>query len=262
MLFDPQIVLELVGPPAFCLVLLIWLNRVVMTLVMRLVYSLSRNMHLAVLAYALLVLPGTAVHELSHWLVARLLGVPAGMPVLVPQHIPQQLGNGSRITLGYVMIARVDFLRSSLIGVAPFVAGCALVALLAQWVFATEALTLLLNAGGVQASVRALVASLWDFVQVRQGGWVYLYLIFAVANGMLPSPSDREDWPWVLIFLALLLGGIYFAIGVPAVPTDMTTAAVTIIQWLTFALLVTVVIDVACLIVLLPVERLFALVRR
>jgi hypothetical protein len=64
--------------------------------------------------------------------------------------------------------------------------------------------------------------------------WLWLYLLFAVSNSMLPSASDRRAWPAVLA-LAAVLGGVLAFVGFgPAVaqalagPLDNATRALAI----------------------------------
>ena len=63
------------------------------------------------------------MHELSHFLSAKILGVQTGRFSL----IPQAQANG-KLRLGYVETATGGFVRDALIGAAPLVAGSAFVA--------------------------------------------------------------------------------------------------------------------------------------
>src|SRR5687768_15965813 len=80
---------------------------------------LTGHLRVGMTLYALFLLPGTVVHEFSHWLFATLLGVRASLPHLLPGSVDAQ----GRMVLGYVKIQRTDPLRHALIGVAPLLAG-------------------------------------------------------------------------------------------------------------------------------------------
>lgn len=264
---DLTSLIDIAAPLVVSLLALLWLNRLVVTTLVYLVYHLVNNLRLSMLVYALLIFPGTVIHEFSHWLAAKLLGVTADLPVLVPREISAPTGARSEIVLGYVMIGRTDVVRRSLIGAAPFVAGCFFVTWLARDAFigaplvGTDEAPPLVGVGNALATLRELALGLWRFVQLRDDGWFWLYLLFAIANGMLPSPSDREAWPWVV---GLVLAGfalVYLIVGIPAIPASVTTAALAVVAWLTFALLVTIVINLACLAIALPIERLLAILR-
>jgi hypothetical protein len=135
------------------------------------------------------------IHETSHFVMARLLGVRTGRFSLIPQPTPQ-----GRLQLGYVETAKSDWLRDSLIGVAPLVLGGVFVA----------------YAGLVQLDLNALWGE-WSelgpaaFLQVAGGiyhqpdFWLWFYLIFAVSSTMLPSPSDRRAWLPLLLVIGILV---------------------------------------------------------
>jgi hypothetical protein len=94
---------------------------------MLLLIRLSR--HAGMWIYALVALPGTALHELSHYLVALVLGGSPSFPSLLPRRT--EVGTWH---LGHVQF-RGGYLRSMFVGMAPL-----LLAPLAWW-WATALLT-------------------------------------------------------------------------------------------------------------------------
>jgi hypothetical protein len=157
----------------------------------------------AVLAYAAVLFPGVFLHETSHWIAARLLGVRVGPIHLVPRVRP-----GGVLQLGSVEIEAVDPFRSTLIGAAPLLAGlAALTALVRLWPGVGLAWqTFDWTAPAIVRTAQLTAAAPW------LGLW--FYLAWAVSNTMLPSPSDRRGWLTVLIVIALLLGvSIYLGYG-------------------------------------------------
>ncbi len=66
---------------------------------------------------AVVLLPGTIIHELSHWFVAELLGVKTG----AIDYMPRFESEGMR--MGSIQIAKTDPFRFTLIGLAPLVVG-------------------------------------------------------------------------------------------------------------------------------------------
>lgn len=67
--------------------------------------------------FAILFLPGTFIHEISHFLTALFLFVPVGQP----EFMPVRYENG--IKLGSVPIGKTDPIRRTLVGVAPILFG-------------------------------------------------------------------------------------------------------------------------------------------
>ncbi len=153
------------------------------TLRQRLVYELSGTSLLlfgnttpGIVLYSLLVLPGTIIHELSHWIVAEVLGVRTGQISIFPD---LDTGASTR-RLGSVATAKSDPFRAFLIGIAPFISGLAILAVLG---------TLLSDGWGVFAWwINALI----------------IYGIMVIGNGMMISESDRRTWPFIIVFLLIV----------------------------------------------------------
>lgn len=146
--------------------------------------------------FALIFLPGVFLHELSHFITAKLLRVPTGRFSLLPQVQPD-----GRLRLGYVETAPGGFLRDALIGVAPLVTGNLFVAYIAIY--------------------RMQLLPLWDLLRLAEWArfwealwavptfpdfWLWFYLAFTVSSMMMPSASDRQAWLPVFLLAAGLVG--------------------------------------------------------
>lgn len=210
-------------------------------------YRLTHHRTLTMWLYALLIWPGTVLHEGAHWLVARLLGVRARLPHLLPSKPDRQ----GRMVLGHVMVEQSDFLRRSLIGAAPFVVGSLVVAWLAHRALALPIPEI--DILGVP-SVTRILATLPTLLRSSES-WLYLYLIFAFANGMMPSASDREAWPTLVFFLVVVGGLIFLTIGLPSPPPALLAWITRTATWLTFAFLITLLLDALLLLIVWPLER-------
>jgi hypothetical protein len=158
--------------------------------------QITHRKEIALILYSLLLLPGVFLHECSHYLVARMLGVKTGRFSL----IPQPMADG-RLRLGFVETASTDILRDSLIGIAPFLTGGAFVTYVG------------LNQLGLsifwEGIIRAEFGLMWEeflMLYSRQDFWLWFYLTFAVSSTMLPSASDRRAWiPLGLLLLGLVI---------------------------------------------------------
>ena len=188
----------LVASLALFLVVQRWLHRQIQLLF----YLLTRRINLALTLFALLFLPGVLLHEASHFVVARLLGVRTRRFSLIPQ-----VTLDARLRLGYVETAKADVFRDTLIGAAPLLTGGTVVALLGIYQLGLASLFSLAGQGQWDAFWAALAA-----VPDHPDFWLWFYLAFTISSMMLPSPSDRQAWlpvvglVAVITIVALLVG--------------------------------------------------------
>lgn len=147
---------------------------------------LTNNDQAAVLIYYLLLLPGVGLHELTQWLLAHGLRVPIKKFQLWPEKIK------GKINLGLVEIEDTSLWKATLIGMLPVIVGVAVIALIASR-FDIAALGTALASG----DVATMTAGIGTFISTPDF-WLWVYLIFAVANAMLPEDHDVINW-WYLI---------------------------------------------------------------
>ena len=94
------------------------LKRWISTHVQGVAFLLTGNPQAAMWVFWVLFLPGTFLHELSHWLTAKLLGVKTGRFSLWPK-----LSRQGQLQMGAVQVEVSDPFRHSLIGLAPLIFG-------------------------------------------------------------------------------------------------------------------------------------------
>ena len=225
------------------LVLLVVVQRWVHQHLHGVAYLFTGNRDMALLLYALPLLPGVALHEVAHATMAVLLGVKTAQLSIVPQ----QQADG-HIRLGSVQVERVDVVRSSLIGVAPLLAGSVAIVLIIRFVFGVTTLDEAVQRGDLSN----LLTSLGGVLRVPDA-WLWLYLLFAIANAMLPSPSDRETWLPVALY-SLLLFTCAAALGWTDAVAGVSLIADQILRWLAAAFTITVLIDLPFALLLLIIE--------
>jgi len=195
----------------------------------------------ALILYFVLLLPGIVVHELSHGLTAFLLGVRVRRISIGPV----RRRGSQRVSLGSVQVGNVDPVRASLIGLAPLLVGSVVILLIGTFVLGMGDLAEAVATGGFDGSLAALaqVVRVPDF-------WLWLYLIFAVSNAMLPSPSDMDTVRPVLIFLGLVTAVVLLAGWIPAVPEEVVRAVNAIAGFLASAFGMTLAADVVFVLII------------
>jgi len=164
---------------------------------------LTRRQAISIGLFSLIFFPGVALHEVSHFLMARILGVRTGRFSL----LPQVLANGT-LRLGYVETAQTDIFRDALIGTAPLVTGGLAIAYLGIAQLQLTPIINLASQGLWQPAWQALLA-----VPNQPDFALWFYLAFTISSTMLPSSSDRRAWLPILIglgvlFLLALLAGV------------------------------------------------------
>lgn len=237
---------------AVALLALSWLSRQISLRVQGIALGATGSIRAAVAAYFLLMLPGIVVHEAAHWLVAWLLGLQPGRFTIWPKI------RGKMIGLGSVTAKSGGMVFDSLVGMAPLLAGTLLTVWLSRIWFGGDPRALI--EAGVTRPLALGSLLLWAFS--RPDAPVWAYLIFTIANGMMPSAPDREPLKPLLVYLALATL-IYLAIGLPLRPwADALAAVGGPLSSLNAALVVTVVLDVLVLGMLILLHTLVLAARR
>jgi hypothetical protein len=193
---------------------------------------LTGNPEMALMLYALPLLPGIFLHEISHAAAAMLLGVRVGRISIRPKLA------GQRIQLGFVPVEETDVVRSSLIGLAPLLVGCVIVLLVGYTVFDIGGLGDAITERDWAGALRSL-AGMLEAPDV----WVWAYVIFAISNTMLPSQADRQSWTPVILFLVLLIALIWVAGFGPAILTSLATPLTIGLHWLALMCTLTLIFD-------------------
>jgi hypothetical protein len=213
---------------------------------------ITNNAQAAVLIYYLLLLPGVILHEGSQWLMAQALRVKIKQFKLWPEQM-----KGGKIRLGLVEIVETDIVRATLVGMIPLAAGVAIIVLIGGARFDTDVLLQSLGTGNVPT----MLAGIGQFTSAPDF-WLWVYLVFAIANAMMPEEHDRISW-WLfaavvgglLIFLWILDLGILIQAGL-----EGPFAALG--RWLSLALVISLVLDLLVMGLISLLEAFFSRVLR
>jgi hypothetical protein len=145
------------------------------------IYHHTKSKRITVFLLAFLFFPGTLIHELSHYIAAKVLFVRTYGMELIPKL------DGENLKLGSVSLEKPDFLRHLLIGMAPFLIGT----------------TILLSI--LYCAVDKQLFNNTFFIVIIG------YLVFEIGNTMFSSKKDMEGAIELLLILIILGGGLYIS---------------------------------------------------
>lgn len=155
----------------------------------RLIHRLGGNQNILIWFWSLVFLPGTIIHEISHFLVAAATGARTGKIEIFPEFIDDLLEKEDRhgVALGSVQVARMNPLQGFLVGLAPFISGMVLLIWLAS--------LMRVNYSTQNISVLSL----------------QIYLFFVIANSFFPSWTDiKQTLPFFVISAVAALLAWFF----------------------------------------------------
>jgi hypothetical protein len=239
---------------AVALIILVLLQRWIHTHLHGLSLLLTGKPDRAIYMYAIILFPGVLLHELSHWVTARVLGVRTGGFSI----IPQRRADGS-IQLGYVEYYKsrtLDPIRESLIGGAPLIVGTLVILLISLKIFNVTNLAAAVETGQVDAVSIALA----DFFSTPFV-LLWIYLIFAISNGMLPSASDRRSWPAFIVAMIILAAFVYLLGLQEEVANGLAGPVATIFGYLGIAFSVAIGTDILFMLILTSLEAIVSRIK-
>jgi hypothetical protein len=225
---------------AAALVILLWAERWIHRHMQGVALLAVGDREVAIWLYALPLLPGVILHELSHALAARLVGARVGRVSVFP------VRQGDRIQLGFVPVERTGPVQTALIGLAPLLVGCLALVLIGHLGLGLGQV----GAALAQADWAGAWAGLAHALRARDAA-VWAYLAFAVSNTMLPSRSDMRAWPVLALFFALVVGLVLLLDMGPALAAPLSAT----LRWLAAACTLTVLVDSPFILCITLLER-------
>ncbi|NDJ86201.1 MAG: hypothetical protein GYB66_09975, partial [Chloroflexi bacterium] len=159
-------------------------------------YLLTGDKGAATGFYYLVFFPGVFLHEFTQYLVAGILNVP--LKKLEPRLQEQDSG-----TLRYDFVTidtkKTDTLKASIIGGVPFILAGFLVYYISTAILDLHILLEALGTYDLPTITSALQAQFNtpDF-------WFWLYILFAISNGMIPTKEDRAGWGLIVVVIGVI----------------------------------------------------------
>ena len=231
------------------LVPLILLQRLLHREIQAVFLIITRDARITMGIFSLIFLPGVFLHELSHFVMAKILRVPTGRFSIFPQSLPD-----GRLQLGYVETGRADIVRDSLIGAAPLIMGTVFVAYVAIYRFEMRVLWDVLRNGQLDLFWMGvgMLPNVRDF-------YLWFYLVFAVSSTMMPSESDRHAWIELVVSIGVLFS---FTLLLGAGPWMLNNIAPLISNFLGFVAVIFGLSNFVHVLLILPTALIHKLLAR
>lgn len=130
-----------------------------------LVHLIGGSRRFLIILWSLVFLPGTIIHELSHFFLAIIVGARTGKIEIFPEFLDSD-EHETGVALGSVQTQKLNIIQGVLVGLAPFFVGLGLLVWLGALILQSYS-----------------SASYWSLV-------FQSYLFFTISNSFFPSRSD------------------------------------------------------------------------
>jgi hypothetical protein len=173
-------------------------------------WLVTQNFQTTTILYYTFFLPGVVLHEVVYWLAAGIFNVRAERKIEWPE--PQEIGE---LKLNFVELpSRTSTYQKALISIMPLLVGIVSIWLIANNVFDIQTAFDIMSTG----ELRDVAAGFGELTSAPDF-WLWLYLVFTIANTMYPHiPKDLQGWRTILgavlvvtlVLLVIGLGGEIF----------------------------------------------------
>jgi hypothetical protein len=162
-------------------------------------WLLTKNLQTTTVLFYTLFLPGVILYEVVYWLAAGILNVRAERAIQWPEGTAI-----AELRLSFIKLAKnTGAFRLALIAIAPFVVGGLTVYFVANNVLNVDEAAAILQAQGIRGLGDA-IGRIFSAPDI----FLWIYLLFAVGNTMMPRWSDLKGARILLIVAGVLAGGL------------------------------------------------------
>lgn len=171
----------------------------------------TKNLRRTTILYYCLFLPGVVLYEFVYWLVAGLLNVRAEATFAWPE-----TQESAELKLNFVKLGKnVGQVKLAVISLSPLLVGIIVITILANNVLNVPAFLEIFQPDSLSGEVdvtTALSAATAQLFAIPDL-WLWFYLIFTIANTMMPERKSLRGWRPILIIAVGVVAATY-ALGV------------------------------------------------
>ncbi|MBZ0303618.1 MAG: hypothetical protein K8J31_28015 [Anaerolineae bacterium] len=207
---------------------------------------MTKSFQTTTILYYTFFLPGVFLHEFSYWFAAGILNVHASGSIKWPaaQEIAQ-------LDLSFVELTKnISPFRLALITLAPIVTGLSAVWLIANNILRFDTFFVLIGTGRL-ADLSTAVGELTSTADF----WLWIYLLFAISNTMIPRLRDLRGLRIILTataIAAVIL--IFIGVGNQVVVTALVGPVASALNLLSGTFVIIILIDLLFVVVLGTIE--------
>ncbi|MDX2140511.1 MAG: hypothetical protein SF123_20680 [Chloroflexota bacterium] len=162
-------------------------------------WLLTKNLQTTTILFYTLFLPGVILYEVVYWLAAGILNVRAERALQWPEGTAI-----AELRLSFVKLAKnTGGLRLALIAIAPFFVSGLTIYAVANNVLNVDEAAAILQAQGIRGLGDA-IGRIFSAPDI----FLWIYLLFAIGNTMMPRWSDLKGARILLIIAGVLAGGL------------------------------------------------------
>lgn len=175
------------------LIFLFLVSKKISSLIFSFFFLITRNRRFSVGILAFLLLPGTFIHEFSHFIAAILCRVQTGELTIFPT-----IEKSGEVKAGKLYMAKTDPFRRTFIGLAPMIIGLIMIYFIGKILLPTNLISY----------VSYLISSQPTTYNLQPITYLGFYLLFIVSTTMFSSKKDLESLiiaaPITFIFITAL----------------------------------------------------------
>lgn len=202
----------------FLLFLLFFLSQKISTNIYNSVFILTKNKNVAVGILVAILLPGTIIHEVSHFLIATILRVPTGELTVVPT-----IEEDGEVKAGKLFLGATDPFRLSLIGLAPMIIGLAIIYIIGKVAI---------------PNINSLLTTNYQLLTIFG-----LYLLIIMSITMFSSKKDMQGFLIAGPVTLILIFALYY-VGVRVfLDKTLITKLISFLSELNYYLVITAILN-------------------
>lgn len=166
-------------------------------------WLITKDFKTTTVLYYAFFLPGVVLHEISLWLAASILNVRADRSIKWPE--PQEV---AQLRLEFVKpVKNAGRLKTALMNLLPLLVGIGVI-----WLAASTILDVPGTLSQARTGQLTDVTSSLNHLTSAPDFWLWVYVLFTVANTMMPDFKTLRGW-WPVIGAIVVLSTILFLVG-------------------------------------------------